>query len=303
MKKNTGKSLTVIELMTSVLVFSILFAAFMTLIDTTIRVTKASSKLIAEKIDLDTATNAITREIRLAVVESISKPTVNDFQKVMDYRVQTGFVGGIDGVPPRMILSAPRRMRLIGSDGEIMDNGVDDNGNGLIDEGTLTIENLSNGKQIRLIGNIIDMQFSRDHRPSITVTLKRAIVDSTQRDSNGKPLIKFEQVVRSVYLANNQPIVNVILEENLGNGNNGNGPANTSTMTTASGLEVNVNINAALNNGVNVGAGLGVTNNGESVIGTGADASASNNGVSASQNNGNPTTNPDTLGLGLGLGN
>lgn len=212
-----SRSLTLNEVIISMTIFTLVLGAFTTLVDITRDASTEANGLISKRIELDQASQTIARELRLAVVESISRPNPDEEAKIIEYRVQKSFIENANpDIPPTLVLSKRRRMKVVQDGSEILGNSIDDDGDGVVDEGIVVLEHLEeNGavtSSIPIINYVTKLSFRRDSRPAIFVTIERSVIDVVASRNAQTTVTANVAANRQVFLANSQPRGNFVYE-------------------------------------------------------------------------------------------
>lgn len=219
-KRLISKQFSLIEVSISVAITGILVGAMFSLVSVAADASRNSIDLVAKDVDADRSLTALVKELETAVVDTIVEPQLNTvptqravFKKQVDFIPPAG-----PGLKPVFIFSEETVIRLaqeaprttaIGSNAlaDILGNGIDDDGDGYIDEGSVVLE-VGGVRRAVLIENVTQLNFSRNSKPSMTVNIEKVVPRKIQQvDSTGVPTgIKFRSIniSRTLYLANNQ---------------------------------------------------------------------------------------------------
>lgn len=219
-KKHISRQFSLLEVSISVAITGILVGAMFSLISVASEASITSIDLIAKDVDADRSLTLLVKELETAVVETIVEPQLNTVPTTRAvFRKQENFIPPAGpGLKPTFIFSdevvirrvqeAPRG-QPIGSNApaDILGNGIDDDGDGFIDEGSIVLE-IGGVRRAILIENVTQLNFSRNSKPSMTINIEKVVRRKKQQlDENGVPTgVNFRSIniSRTLYLANNQ---------------------------------------------------------------------------------------------------
>lgn len=223
-KRLISKQFSLLEVSISVAIMGGLVAAMFGLVSVATEASTNSIDLIAKDVSADLSLTRLVKELELAVVDTIVEPQLNTVptQRVV-FKKQVNFIPPAGpGLKPTFVFSDETVIRLaqetpranpIGSNAaaDILGNGIDDDGDGYIDEGSVVLE-VGGVRRAILIENITQLNFSRNSKPSMTVNIEKVVRRKKQQlDSTGVPTgVKFRSIniSRTLYLANNQDFSN-----------------------------------------------------------------------------------------------
>lgn len=219
-KKHISRQFSLLEVSISVAITGILVGAMFSLISVASEASITSIDLIAKDVDADKSLTLLVKELETAVVETIVEPQLNTVPTTRAvFKKQENFIPPAGpGLKPTFIFSdevvirraqeAPRA-QPIGSNApaDILGNGIDDDGDGFIDEGSIVLE-IGGVRKAILIENVTQLNFSRNSKPSMTINIEKVVRRKKQQlDENGVPTgVSFRSIniSRTLYLANNQ---------------------------------------------------------------------------------------------------
>ena len=209
---------SLIETIVSVAILGVLATAMFGLIAVSTEAAKTSINLISKDVDLDRNLQKIVKEVRNAVLGTITLPLLNTVAtNRIVFKKQVNFIPPTaPGENPTFITSEEIVIRLAQEDGgpsqagggssfDILGNGLDDDGDGFIDEGIVVLE-IGGVRKAVLITEVSQLNFTLNPNPSITISIEKQVKDTTGGSKTGNSFIRIINATRTIYIANNQPI-------------------------------------------------------------------------------------------------
>jgi len=220
-KRLISKQLSLVEVIISVAIMGAIVGALFSLISVASEAAVNSIDLIAKDVDADRGLTVLVKELELAVVDTIVEPQLNTVptQRAV-FRKQQNFIPpSAPGEKPTFIFSEETVIRLAQEpnrgnsaiSADILGNGIDDDKDGFIDEGSVVLE-VGGVRKAILIENVTQLNFSRNSKPAMTINIEKVVYrKKIDLDSTGNPTgLRFRSInlSRTLYLANNQDFSN-----------------------------------------------------------------------------------------------